>query len=628
MARYERTIGRNFVLRLDVNQGSRSISGNYSTVSWSLQLRRGNNPSWSQGTKTWSVNIGGVTRSGHRNGYDFRNTSSITLGSGSVRINHNSDGTKSINSSGNFGDPQGPIYNGSVSGGPLTLTSIPRASSISSSTASLDVNGTNTVSVGIARHSTSMTHDVRFQLGTQSHTITGVTTSTSYAIPASWLNQIPNSTSRAGTITLTTKSGSTTVGSTSKNFTARVPANIRPTAGSLTVTREDLTYPSSWNIFVQGQSSVRIRMTGSSGSYGSSISNSSVRIGNWVKAGNDVTFPISGSGDMTITGTVTDSRGRSATVTHDIYVEPYSPVEINTFSVHRSEWNGLENNNGTHGYISSTFTFTDLGPRRNELNVEVRYRSKGGAWTSWIPQAARGSNTSFAFGNGSLNPNNTYEGEFRIRDGVTEVVRPFVLGTSFVTMDFKNGGHGVAFGKVAELEDTFEVDFNARFNDDTVFHKGVEFRGPVTFNGPITFNNTPPFVERTRSGANILTPSPFSEMLVTSGDPVFIDVEHPTWYRFYYGAWTYISGNGIGEGRIGLQLSGATSKSPSHPTWGDVIRIYNNPGDRREFNIDYLLNPGVTQVQVMGYMSGSNQVTTNYQIFRAIPQFPGVVAPQ
>ncbi|HJJ65437.1 MAG TPA: DUF859 family phage minor structural protein, partial [Methanocorpusculum sp.] len=68
------------------------------------------------------------------------------------------------------------------------------------------------------------------QFGSQSGTIaTGVTTGTTWTIPLSLMNLIPNSTSGSGTVYVDTYNGQTKIGTKWCGFTATVPSSVKPT---------------------------------------------------------------------------------------------------------------------------------------------------------------------------------------------------------------------------------------------------------------------------------------------------------------------------------------------------------------------------------------------------------------
>jgi hypothetical protein len=119
-----------YIFRLDVWESSYNAAGNYSTISWNLQIIKGSGSGkWADGPHYWSVNIGGVPGSGSIGSYDFRAYGALHLGSGAVNIWHNADGTGSVSSSASFDDNNtwGELGDSGASGtiGMTTLKVVP-----------------------------------------------------------------------------------------------------------------------------------------------------------------------------------------------------------------------------------------------------------------------------------------------------------------------------------------------------------------------------------------------------------------------------------------------------------------------------------------------------------------------
>lgn len=121
-----------------------SITGNYTDISWSLVLYSlAYGKISSSASKSWSVNVNGSTYSG-TNTIGIGNNTSKTLASGSTRIYHNTDGSKSFNYS--FSQTFNITFNswvGTVSdSGSGTLDMIPRYASVNGFTIS-DISQTS-----------------------------------------------------------------------------------------------------------------------------------------------------------------------------------------------------------------------------------------------------------------------------------------------------------------------------------------------------------------------------------------------------------------------------------------------------------------------------------------------------
>lgn len=378
--------GGNYRLDLTVNQSSQSIPNNTSVVSWSLVIyKTAGSGYWSYNTASWNVNIGGQTRSGTISGYDFRNYTSLTLGSGSVTISHNADGTKSISNSGYF---SGDIGSGTASGN-LALSTIPRASSIG------NISGNmigSPVTVPINRASSSFTHTVKATFGSYSTTLTGQGTSAVFTPPLDWARAIPNGTSGTGTITLTTYNGSTQIGSSvSKNFTLNVPASVVPSFTTISHSEYVADVANKVGSYVQRVSRLNMAITGATGSYGSTISSYKITFaGQTLNAQSGVTQTIASNGTLTATGTITDSRGRTATKSVSIYVFAYDFPKISSVKFERCNSDGTVNAIGTYVKVTlsaSVSSLTVSSVQKNSLKYTIQSKQRGtSSYTTKVSQ--------------------------------------------------------------------------------------------------------------------------------------------------------------------------------------------------------------------------------------------------
>lgn len=211
---------------------SQNASSNTSNITVKAQLvSTGSSYSInSSATKNGSLTINGTK-------YTFTFNAGIsgnqtkTVYTKTVDVAHNSDGTKTVALATTLGIAvtlSGTYYGNVSASGNAGLNTIPRASSFSLSSSSIDAG--KTITVNISRASDSFTHKVFYSFGGNRATIsTNATTSASYAIPIAHLNAIPNATSGTATISVDTYNGGTLIGSASKNFTITAPASVKPT---------------------------------------------------------------------------------------------------------------------------------------------------------------------------------------------------------------------------------------------------------------------------------------------------------------------------------------------------------------------------------------------------------------
>ena len=393
MAKFSSSSG-SLYLNLYVDQESQSITANTSTVKWRMTVSRigAYYTHNHQGDSTLSLNLDG--QNVHYS-YPTWETSGeeYTLASGSSTINHNADGTKTLPISCTF-NPNNGLHGTITVSASLSLTTIPRSSSVS---VSAGVIGSS-VTINISRQSSSFKHTVRYSWAGKSGTIaSNVDVSTSWTIPLDFANDIPNSASGTGTVYVDTYSGSTKTGTQSTTFTASVPANVKPTFTGVSLS--DLNgaaqnlIPKS-DTFIQVISNIKVGFNGAVGSYGSSITGYYAEI----VGKNQSTSSNGGSlgimnyhGTIKIRASVSDSRGRwSDTREVSVTVLEYFAPAL-SFSIART------------GSTSSTLTVTRnakiapltvSGSQKNSMTLKVKVAKLGttnfqvdtgpatGSWTS------------------------------------------------------------------------------------------------------------------------------------------------------------------------------------------------------------------------------------------------------
>lgn len=326
--------GRSITLSWSLS--SQDVANNTSTIAWTLK-GSGSASGWVMAGGFKAV-INGTTLYSTSTDSRIQLYNGTVIASGTLKISHNSDGTKSFSLS-----CQGSVYTYAVSvtaSGTHTLNTIPRASTISATSTNMGAASTITIS----RASSAFTHTLTYAFGNATGTIATKTTSTSVSwTPALTLaNQIPNAVSGTCTITCNTYSGNTKIGTKTCTLKLTVPSSVKPTLTSLSATRVDGTVPAAWAIYVQSKSKVTLTINGAAGSCGSTISSYSISGGGFSSTASSFTTGfLTTSGTITFTAKVTDSRGRTSDAkTVSISVVAYSAPTFASYLSQRANSDG------------------------------------------------------------------------------------------------------------------------------------------------------------------------------------------------------------------------------------------------------------------------------------------------
>ena len=370
---------RGWQLRLDWAITGQSINDNTSTINLDLWVYDGTGYSQNetayeayyilQGEKRW-------------NPYNYSTTGWYKLGSKTITVSHNADGTKSIALTAEWDCGFDSSYTPrhlSLSE-TVTLTTIPRASTATTSGSTLG----KTLTITIKRASSSFTHKLYYTCGSVKDKLIAENVGTSYswnAPPVSLAQQAPNAETVALTLTVKTYNGSTYVGAWSTSVKLAVPSTVVP---SLSVAISDPTGVSNtYGGYVQLRSKVKVDIT-ASGAQGSTIKSYSIKVGSIyaTTSASGTTDYLPGSGELTVSCAVTDSRGRTTTKTQSITVLAYSKPAITAISAARCNADGTANRAGTYGKVTFSGAITSLSAK-NTAAYAVQYREVGAVdWTT------------------------------------------------------------------------------------------------------------------------------------------------------------------------------------------------------------------------------------------------------
>lgn len=524
---YSKSGSNGYTLVLTITETATSIENNTSTLSYTLKLHSGN--------VNHFVDFGigaSLYMEGERVAYRDRDTapqmsigfnSSITLLSGTKTIAHTASGSKNVSLSWSMQmastsyTPGNMPSSGSYSD-TFTCTTIPRATTPTLSSSSVNIGDSVTISVS-GRASTSFSHVLTYSIGSASGSIATLNTSTtsySWTLPASIANQIPNATSGAVTITCTTKNGSTVVGSKNVTLTAKVPntSTYQPTISNFAATEQNATVTGlnlGASYVVQGKSKVTISGTGS-GKNGATIKTVTYSVaGKTVSSRENI--PITTSGSVTISMTVKDSRGYSTTSSVTRTSLPYAAPSASTRKFFRANSSGTAQNTGEYlGYqIAAVYSYLN---GKNTHTWALHVQQKGSqSWTS-VASGNSGSasspnyniNASGVSSSAVLGADNSYTARLTLTDAFGSTEFKADISTGFTTVDYNDSGKGIAFGKASEI-DAFECNMSE------------ELRGQFRIWGDILFDNVEQTGQRVVRFGNAAGSANHHDAAIVGGNP-------------------------------------------------------------------------------------------------------------
>jgi len=400
------------------------------------------------------------------------NGASESAAYGEVTIAHNSDGTRQITLTiaANFGISASI---GTASGGMvITLPTIPRATTPSVSAVTLGSAATITLSPA----SSAFVHTLRAKFGSRAETTIAAQTS---ATSISWTpsldeaNAAPNATSLVGTLYCDTYSGGTLIGTTQVSVTAAIPSSVVPT-GSVSFSEAEDGLLAQFGCFVQRKSKLNVEIS-AAGAYGSSVSSISTTVNGSTYSGNSFsTNELTTAGTNTIRTTITDTRGRTTTLTQTFDVVSYDAPAVQSVSVYRCDASGNASNTGTYAMVTVAGSISAVNSANTRaLKIGYKRKSETTYTDALFSLADYVINGSFRIG-GSLSNQYTYDIRVTLGDYFGEAYGYADLSTAEVILSVRSTGMGLAVGKVAE-QDGFDVGWPARFRGDVQFDEGLLF---------------------------------------------------------------------------------------------------------------------------------------------------------
>lgn len=442
-------------LGLSITQNSQSIANNTSNITVSV-IAYWTSGSWNGTAKPGTLAIDGTSynfSSSFNTGHS--NTGSQTIYTKTVDVGHSTDGTKTVACSASFitGVSSGTVYTSASK----TLTTIPRKSSLTVSNGTLGTELTLTIN----RHSSTFSHRIRYSCGTESAYLTTDAidgTSVTWTPPISLAAQNTSSTAVSIAFTLYTyDENGVELGTDTAAITCEIPSSIVPT---VSIAASDASgYLTTYEGYLQNLSKISVTIT-AAGVYGSTIKayNTSAD-GKTYTTSSFTTDPISGSGELTITATVSDTRGRTATASTTITVIAYSAPKITAIDIYRSGSSGTATSNGAYLTVKFSGSVTSINSK-NTAKYVVQYKKAND--TSYTSEELADYANAYSVIDGmytfAADTSSTYDIIFTATDAFNSAQRSGSGGTVSKLFSFLAKGLGIAFGKVAEKNKTVELE--------------------------------------------------------------------------------------------------------------------------------------------------------------------------
>lgn len=305
--------------------------------------------------------------------------------------------------------------------------------------------GADTITISLPANSSTFTHSISYSFGSIENSFlqSNATGSVDWLPPVALANEIPNATSGTCTITVVTKEGDVVIGTENVVCTLTIPSSAVPTIETSVSSSKAF---AGITKYVQGKQPLVVKPTASA-VYGATIKsvvttfeNKTYQHLNSSAAVN--TDNISGHGDLTVTTKVTDSRGRTASVSKTVSVMAYKDPSVTSLLVDRCLEDGTKSVNGTYIWYSFTTKFSNDGG--NEETYQVQYCPEGSS--SWKTVSTSLKEGVYA---AALSTESKGYIKVGIKDKITTTYSyvTTIISEAFDLINFHKDGRGLAFGQ-------------------------------------------------------------------------------------------------------------------------------------------------------------------------------------
>ena len=459
---FEKWLGVNYRVIIDWTEGAKDVANNTTAVTFVCTFVSGASAAnFTIGANTDEITANGQTFKPTRSAISIKGIQTKQLWSYTAKLPHDSDGSfknKAVSCTINLElYLQSGSYPSVTASTTMTLESIARASTMAISGTTLG----SKVTFKVTAASTAFKHTLTYKYGSATGTIFSDKAAGTYTYtpPLSLAEQFKTAKSGAVTYTLTTKNGSTTVGTQTYTSKWSIPSSAAPTVslGWASIDPYNEGAAAAISAFVQGYSKAQVTFDASKISlkYGASVSSYKIVCNGVTDSASPYRTGTLNGTSASITCTVTDSRGYTASETFDIVLLPYSKPTLTDISLYRAKNEvGEADNSGTYIYAKAKLTYSDLDGQ-NECQLLGYYRAQSGKYGEGIPLANNAGNTLTV----AALTTQTYVAKIVATDRLgNSVSYEATIPTDSVAFHIKAGGKAAAFFKYAEKDGVLEVD--------------------------------------------------------------------------------------------------------------------------------------------------------------------------
>lgn len=461
-------------LKLELTEQKQNAENNTTIIKYVFLIERPSNVS-SNTSKKYTLTIGDKTIIGS---VILGGNGTLIIDSGTVEIEHNQDGSKTINYRFSI-DVEltwSGVYNSTISASSnLKLTDILRITepSVTSNIMTLG----DTITINMNRASATFKHRLKLSLGAHSIVIgENLETSKTWTIPMELANYITNNTESNCILWCYTYQNGVLLGYKGVSLTLKVPTSVIPIITSLDVLESNLN--NDLGIFIQHQSKLSVNVK-CDGVYNSTIKSISSTVEDVTyKNTSFITNTLKKSGVLRVRTVVKDGRGRTATKYQDINVVEWAEPKINAFSVTRCDETGAETATGEHVKVSYDFSVSPLENKNTKKVVFEYAESNSDVYTEFHEIADTYTSASdFVTQSALFDIDKSYNVRMIVYDHfVVDGMKAYAyVETEQTTFDIHASGQGLALGKAATEPNLLDVNWCAKFRKDVSFCQDTDW---------------------------------------------------------------------------------------------------------------------------------------------------------